>query len=250
MTDHAAEELLAEIRAFCAAHADPQVAARYARYFKEGYDPYGVPEEAWPGIREEWVARYRDRLGLAGFLDLGGELFASGKYEEGGLAIRLIAQFKGEFDRATFQRLGRWLEAVRNWAHCDVLCGDLLSWFLTAGLASLDDMGDWRTSPAKYKRRAVPVAMIGVLKETKDVGPLLDFIRPLMTDPERVVQQGLGWFLREAWKRWPGPVETFLLEWKDTAPRLIFQYATEKMSPEAKARFRRRNSPLRKPMVG
>jgi hypothetical protein len=33
------EELLAEIHAFCAAHADPQVAARY---FKEGHDPYGV----------------------------------------------------------------------------------------------------------------------------------------------------------------------------------------------------------------
>lgn len=246
MTDHAAlEELLAEIRAFCAAHA-----ARYARYFKEGYDPYGGRRKRGRGYGRSGSPGTGTGWAWGGFLDLGGELFASGKYEEGGLANRLIAQFKGEFDRATFQRLGRWLEAVRNWAHCDVLCGDLLSWFLTAGLASLDDMGDWRTSPAKYKRRAVPVAMIGVLKETKDVGLLLDFSRPLMTDPERVVQQGLGWFLREAWKRWPGPVETFLLEWKDTAPRLIFQYATEKMSPEAKARFRRRNSPLRKPMVG
>ena len=35
------------------------------------------------------------------------------------------------------------------------------------------------------------------------------------------------------------PVEEYLLKYKDTAARLIFQYATEKMTPEGKARFRR-----------
>ena len=34
-------------------------------------------------------------------------------------------------------------------------------------------------------------------------------------------------------------MESFLLEYKDSAPRLIFQYATEKMSPEQKKRFRK-----------
>jgi 3-methyladenine DNA glycosylase AlkD len=60
-----------------------------------------------------------------------------------------------------------------------------------------------------------------------------------MLDEERVVQQGLGWFLREAWKRQRLVVEEFLIEFKDTAPRLIYQYATEKMTPEQKNRFRR-----------
>jgi hypothetical protein len=54
-----------------------------------------------------------------------------------------------------------------------------------------------------------------------------------------VVHQGLGWFLREAWKLYPQPVENYLAVWKDSAPRLIFQYATEKMTPEQKACFRR-----------
>jgi 3-methyladenine DNA glycosylase AlkD len=84
--------------------------------------------------------------------------------------------------------------------------------------------------------------MLGLLKVREDFGPLLEFIRPMMLDPERVVHQGLGWFLREAWKKQPKPVEAFLLEWKDTAPRLIFQYATEKMTAAARARFRREKS--------
>jgi len=61
----------------------------------------------------------------------------------------------------------------------------------------------------------------------------------MMLDSERVVHQGLGWFLREAWKRRPKEVEQFLREWKDSAPRLIFQYATEKMTPAGRARYRR-----------
>jgi hypothetical protein len=60
----------------------------------------------------------------------------------------------------------------------------------------------------------------------------------MMLDGERVVHQGLGWFLREAWKRDAATVEPFLLEFKDTAARLIFQYATERMTAGDKARFK------------
>ena len=73
---------------------------------------------------------------------------------------------------------------------------------------------------------------------SQNVEPLLGFVNALMMDKERFVHQGLGWFLREAWKIHPQPVEEFLLKWKDSAPRKIFQYATEKMSKEQKVRFR------------
>jgi len=46
-------------------------------------------------------------------------------------------------------------------------------------------------------------------------------------------------FWKSAWKKRPQPVEKFLMEWKDKSPRLIFQYATEKMAAGARARFRR-----------
>ncbi len=229
-----------EIKAFLEAHADEAVAARYVRYFKEGYDPYGIPEQLWRAQTARWFQQYGGELGLAGLLDLGDLLFASGKYEEGALAISLVARCKPALDEGTYQRLGRWLEfGVYNWAHADLLCGELLSRGLAEGRVPYAAMDAWRTSPFKYKRRAVPVAMLKLLKKQGDLRPLLDFLRPLMLDAERVVQQGLGWFLREAWKVQPQPVEAFLLEWKDAAPRLIFQYATEKMSAAEKARFRR-----------
>jgi hypothetical protein len=33
--------------------------------------------------------------------------------------------------------------------------------------------------------------------------------------------------------------EAFLLKWKNEAPRLIYQYATEKMTAEEKKRFKK-----------
>jgi 3-methyladenine DNA glycosylase AlkD len=103
----------------------------------------------------------------------------------------------------------------------------------------LSAFAGWRSASSKWKRRAVPVTLIKTLKLGYKTGELLAFIDPMMGDTEKVVHQGLGWFLREAWKLDRQPVEAFLLKWKDTCARLIIQYATEKMTKEEKLRYRK-----------
>jgi 3-methyladenine DNA glycosylase AlkD len=240
-----AELLAAEIRKYCEKHAKPKLADKYQRYFSEGYEAWGGFDKdhpIWNAQEEEWFEKYHS-MGLPGFLKLGEILFASGKYEEGALAIRFVKRFREKLDEKAMPGLARWFTAgIANWAHTDVLCGEILAPRITGGAVALEALAGWRSSGLKYQRRAVPVSMLGLLKVRVDFGPLLEFIRPMMLDPERVVHQGLGWFLREAWKKQPKPVEAFLLKWKDTAPRLIFQYATEKMTATARARFRRGKS--------
>ncbi len=234
-------ELVAEIRAYCAAHANPAKAGKWARYFSEGYDAWGLLEKDDPFFTEkqaEWLERYA-KLGLRGFLKAGALLFESGKYEEGAMAIRFLAAHRDELDAKSLPLLATWFRGIRNWAHTDVLCGEVISPALQAGRITLDDLAPWRESDRKYQRRAVPVAMLSLVKADAAAGPLLDFVRPLMLDSERVVHQGLGWFLRELWKKRPQAVEPFLFEWKDRAARLIYQYATEKMPKEARVRYRR-----------
>ncbi len=234
-----------EMRTFCRAHADPAVVAKYAKYFKEGYDGYGIDREIWEKHGEQICQKYRDQLTLDGLLRLGDVLFESGKYEEGSFAIRSMTPLVGDFTAATFQGVGGWLEkGVRNWAHTDMICGELLSPCLKTGAVETSELAAWRKSESKWKRRAVPVALLGLIGRV-DTSRLLEFIRPLMVDSERVVHQGLGWFLREAWKKDPSPVEAYLLEFKDTAARLIFQYATEKMTPAQKERFRKVKKPAK-----
>ena len=138
------------------------------------------------------------------------------------------------------ERIAGWFESgILNWALCDVLCGEVLSQFLLDDIVGLDALEPWVESKHKYQRRAVPVTLIKTLKSRRDYGPLFTLIEPLMSDREKVVQQGTGWFLREAWRRQPKPAEAFLMRFKETCPRLIVQYATEKMDKVARARFRR-----------
>lgn len=234
------QALAAEMDGFLATHADAAQAARYAKYFREGYDACGVPDDVLRPQRDAWLAAYRQALGLAGFLDLGDILISGGKYEAGWLAIGFAGAFRKELRVEHFERLGRWLDiGIANWAHSDTLCGDLLSYFYARNMLPLAAMAGWRAAPSKWKRRAVPVTMLELLKKPGRYEPLLEFVRPMMLDEERVVHQGLGWFLREAWKKQAPPVEAFLLGFRETAPRLIFQYATEKMTPEQRERFRR-----------
>ncbi len=232
--------LFGRIRSFCLANSDEKTVIKYAKYFKEGYDAYGVDGQLLSDEAKRIFKENRDALGIEGFLDLCDLLMESGKYEEAGLAVRFMRLFDREFSQYSFDRVGAWFDGkVINWAVSDSLCADILSPMLSRNVVTLEDYGAWRESPNRWKRRAVPVSMLILLKGQFDPAALLNFVHPLMLDKERVVHQGLGWFLREIWKVRPVETETFLAGWKDTAARLIFQYATEKMTPEQKAKFRR-----------
>jgi 3-methyladenine DNA glycosylase AlkD len=233
-----------EVRAYCIAHADPVLVRKYAKFFKEGYDAYGIDHKdpSWESQNKEWAARLR-AAGPTAYLDAGDILTRTGKYEEASAAILCAAAMRDRYTPAAFKRIGTWFEGgIRNWGHNDGICSLVLGPFLTDGVVDIDTLAEWRTSEFKYKRRAVPVAMLPLLDERADYGPMFDVIEPLMTDPERVVQQGVGWFLREAWKRQPKATEQFLMKHKETGARLIFQYATERMTPADRERFRRTKS--------
>lgn len=233
-------DLQAEYVNFCETHADPAVVKKYARYFKEGYDAYGVTYEALQPLRAELLARYDRAITPAASLKLGQGLLATGKYELGSLAIVLARHCLARFTPVHLRGLEQWLDAgVNNWALCDSLCSEVLTPLLVHGQVQCADLAGWCEAVSRWRRRALPVALIGYAKKTRQVPPLLKITIPLMHDTERVVQQGLGWFLRECWKLDPAPVELQLLAHVATGPRLVYQYACEKMSAQQKEMFRR-----------
>ena len=123
------QSLVKRIRDFCKVNSDPKVITKYSRYFREGYDAYGVDG------------------GLIG--------------EEAG---RILAEYRDSLDR-----MGNWFSGkVVNWAISDSLCGCILSLLLDRSIVSLDDYAPWRDAADRFKRRAVPVAMLILLKAEFD----------------------------------------------------------------------------------
>ena len=233
-----AGELHEDIQKYCRRHADKKQVEKYAKFFTEGFDAYGLSKEAFENKVNSLINE--DKISMRLVLSTSKLLVKSGKYEETNFAICLLKEFTDQFDEKTLTHIEQWFKiGIVNWAHCDIFCGHLMTPLFEKKLIKLDDLSEWRTSENKYQRRAVPVAMLALLKTQKTYKPLFMFIKPLMMDSEKKVQQGLGWFLREAWKIKRKDTETFLLKWKNEAPRTIFQYSTEKMTADEKKRFRK-----------
>ncbi|MHC4192522.1 MAG: DNA alkylation repair protein [Planctomycetota bacterium] len=231
-------ELYDDIRSYCAANADDAIVKKYSKFFKEGYDAYGLEK----GVVDKKIKSIFSDYKITMKVVQGScrKLVKSHKYEETFFAILLLKEYSDKFTAETIKEIGKWFElGIVNWAHTDSLCGDFFPIFFENKIITLKAISYWRTAKNKYQRRAVPVAMISLLKLEKDYKKLFSFIEPIMLDEERKVQQALGWFLREAWKIKRKETEKFLLKYKDTAPRTIIQYATEKMTAEEKKRFKR-----------
>jgi len=233
-----AETILKEITFYGESHVNPERVQKYLRYFKEGYDAYGLDHDqvdvkvkeilSAPGITQEII------------LELSLLLVKSPKYELTVIAIQLVKSYNKTWNIATYKTVEKWFSiGITNWAQTDYICGELMNLFFNKGLIGLDSIAEWRSAKNKFQRRAAVVSLIKPMKISYDFQLFFEFIDPMMMDPDREVHQGLGWFLREAWKKQAEPTEHFLMKWKDTAPRLIFQYATEKMTPEGKQRFRK-----------
>lgn len=232
--------LFLEIRDFCSRNTNPAIVKKYSKFFVEGYDAYGLDQSVLEPQRQNWLKAHKPTLGLDGFLELGDLLVAGGKFEEVFLAFWFVKRFEKEFTRETLTKMGTWLEkGISNWAETDTFSMDMISPFVLRGIIKMEDLSEWRYSASKWMRRSVPVSLIKPAKDLVPVQEVLGFIDPLMNDSEKVVHQGLGWLLREMWKKDPKEVEEFLLTWKDECARLIVQYATEKMKPDNKFRFRR-----------
>ena len=231
-------ELHQDIKAFCIKNADPKIVEKYSRYFKGGFNGYGLAS----GLIETRVKEYRTQswMNIQLVYEVSKLLIPEEKYELPSFALHLLNSYSKELTKESFKEIEKWFTlGINNWAHTDGIVQFLFPVFWKKDIIDLENLSNWRKANNKFQRRCVPVAMIKLLKYDNDFSKLFDFIDPMMMDTEREVRQGLGWFLRECWKREPKQTEKFLLKWKNDCARLIIQYATEKMTKEERLKFRK-----------
>ncbi|MDX2413597.1 MAG: DNA alkylation repair protein [Bacteroidales bacterium] len=234
------EEKVKEIREFCIKNSDQSIVDKYSRYFKEGYDGYGIDKNTYEAQRDLWISDWSTEMTLESYLDLGDKLMLTGKYEEKSFAISFLESEKKNFRVSTFDRIGAWFDmGIDNWATTDVLCMLVLPVFLTESIIDYGKLTEWNTAESEWQRRAVPVTLIELARKSLEPGIALALIEPLMLDESEYVRKGLGTLLRTLWKSYPSEVEEFLLKWKDTCGRIIIQYACEKMDKEYRKLFRK-----------
>lgn len=151
-------EMHAAIRAELIARSEPEKLPVMQRFFKEpidAYCTYTVHVRNLAKAHGAEFAGWRDQERTA----LAKALWASGKFEEGAVAIQLFARMRRKCGECEWRLFSRWLDRdIHNWAHCDALCADVLGQMLIAEPARIGEMFTWVESPHVYKRRAAVVA--------------------------------------------------------------------------------------------
>lgn len=229
-----------QIRDFCEANTNPDNIKKYARYFKEGFDAYGIPQEVFEAQRDKWIAEWNNEMTIEDYLDLGDLLMKNGKYEEKSFAIVLVKSKKEAYSLNVFDRIGTWFAyGIDNWATTDVLCMLVLSDMVRGKIVPVEKLMEWNKSESEWQRRCTPVTLNELVRDGITPVIVISAVESLMVDKSEYVQKGIGTLMRSLWKKFPEEVEQFLLNWKDTCGRLIIQYATEKMDKEYRKKFRK-----------
>lgn len=227
-----------EILYYCNQNRNENNIIKYSRYFKGDFTGYGIEAGLIEKKSKEIVER--TKMDIHSAYALCKVLVPEKEYEVPSFALLILNEFSKGFNKETFDEIESWFSlGINNWAHADGLIMYFFPVFWKKGIIDLNDLANWRTGENKFQRRCVPVAMIKYLKHSNDYNKMFSFINLLMMNKEREVHQGLGWFLRECWKKERNGTEKFLMKWKNDCARLIIQYATEKMTKEERIRFRK-----------
>ena len=234
------QSALEEIQGFFRQNANPDNVKKYSRFFREGYDAYGVDSKIYVAQVDLWYDKFKSEFNLADFKQLFNKLLDSNKYEEVSLTVTFLSRMPEHYSKTLFKQIMNWLnQYFQNWAHVDICSSQVLAKFILNGVISHEDLLKYYDHKSKWVRRAVAVTTVYVFYEDQQLSPVLAAGDLLINDLVREVGQGVGWMLRDTWKVYPKKIEQFLTKHVRTGNRTAYQYACEKMDKDYRRKFRR-----------
>lgn len=224
-----AQSFASEARRALVAIADPEVKAGAERYFKGAVPFLGVRA---PKVRELFrrlVLRYStqpiDTLLAEAFA-----LLRSPHQEEKQLAVHLLERVRRDWPATLLAQLEPHFDAgVHDWATCDGVSGRVLRVLLDTDSGAAARLVRWSRSANPWRQRASAVAFVKVARHGAHTATILEICRRLTRSPDRFVQLGMGWALRELYLAAPDAVLALLREHLSSLRREAVRYAIEKM---------------------
>ena len=234
------DPVIAHIRQELRDHADPEIQKTSQRFFRKEISCYGIKTAAVITIAKKYWKWVNGRPKPEIFA-LCEELYQSGYLEESFIvsnwAYALSGQYEGK-DLATFRH---WIDTyITNWASCDGFCNHTIGAFIEQYPEYTNELKRWTRSQNRWMRRAAAVSLIVPAKHGKFLTESLGIADLLLTDNDDMVQKGYGWLLKEASRKHPDEVFTYVMKNRKMMPRTALRYAIELMPEERRAEAMRK----------
>jgi len=234
------DPVIAAIRKELSENADPVIRDTSKRFFKEEITCYGVKTAAVTAIAKKYWKEVRSREKREIFT-LCEEFYRSGYLEEAFIVSTWAHALSDRFEPGDLAVFEHWIDTgITNWAACDNFCNHAVGDFMMKYPERVADLKRWATSPNRWMRRASCVSLIVPAKHGEFLSEAFMLADMVLTDPEDMVQKGYGWLLKEASRKHPTEVFTYVMQNKAVMPRTALRYAIELMPKEMKAEAMRR----------
>jgi len=218
---------------------DPAAAAHARRYFKAGPEQHAEGDR-FLGIRVPVLRGLVRKYRTLPLVEV--EWLLRSRYHEARLLalLLLVERYRRAGGKEKEDIVGLYLQNkdnVNNWDLVDSSAPHLLGPYLwkSGDRRLLDELA---ASASLWERRMAVMATFYFVRQG-EFEPTLRLARKLLDDPEEMVHKAVGWMLREVGKRDEKTLLAFLEENAPRMPRTMLRYATEKLAPEWKRRFRR-----------
>lgn len=210
--------------------ADPVRADGAQRYFKDTVRAYGVAAPAIHALAAELHGSVKGTWTAAEAIALCDILFAARELESKAVGSLILCRFKKDLPPSFPAKVKAWLAAnlLDNWASVDTLCPDAMGAFLADHPESVAEVTSWAFHRNRWVKRASAVSFIKLAKREEFLDAIYGVAASLFPVDDDLIHKAAGWLLREAGKRDPKRLRTFLLEHGRAVPRTTLRYAIER----------------------
>jgi|SRR5580704_11330141 3-methyladenine DNA glycosylase AlkD len=237
-----ATTIAGEIRQFLRDGGSAEHATGVQWFFKEEIKSHGWYTAKLRSAARHFRRRIRKELGLDFLLQVADKLFAGWVLEEKVFAVFLLEKLTEEFGDAEFRLFESWLPRISSWADHDGLVHYLIAPMVAAHPARTERVFRWAKSRDRWHRRAACVALIQGTRKKMFFPEIKRLSDLLLSDPDDMVQKGLGWLLRETAKADAKRTVPYLMSIRERAPRLVLRTACETLPLIAGAKIRSRQA--------
>jgi 3-methyladenine DNA glycosylase AlkD len=236
-TQPSPETIASEIRHLLRKGGSADHAAGVQWFFKDEIKSHGWYTAKLRSEAVRFRRSIRKEFGLDFLLQVADELFSGRVLEEKVFAVFLLEKLTDEFGDAEFRMFESWLPRISSWADHDGLVHYLIAPMVAARPARAGRVFRWAKSRDRWHRRAACVALIQGTRKKMFFPEIKRLSDLLLSDPDDMVQKGLGWLLRETAKLDAKRTVPYLMSIRERAPRLVLRTACETLPATTRKRI-------------
>jgi 3-methyladenine DNA glycosylase AlkD len=231
--DRPIEQLQTRLRAA----RDPERAAGEKRYLKSDLDFLGVPLGGIRAAVKELSGLLRGiaRDDLARLVE---RLWVEPVFERRMASVILLDRFADRLGVVDLPLIERLIRESRTWALVDALAGDVLGRMVLADPDAVTPVMDrWATDDDFWVRRASLLAELRPIRQGETMERFLRRADPMLDEREFFIRKAIGWVLREAGKKRPHEVASWIASRTDRASGVTMREAVKYLAPSEAGRL-------------